>query len=283
MICPTFTSKTNIPSQPILYKPHPKWVAAVQRHEEILHHCNAKIEDRYKKIYPQSSAVPSWWHRSYPKPTQSQMEHNRKNFHSLPDRQYRIKVDELGKITLRNRCFFRKCKFKPAPTPIPSAIPGPIAPSNNTPLLHPYPSTSLSNDTGTVIETPKQTTYTSPRLRYSRIPRDLSRLLPHNRSSLKEEYSPNTTRATCRGGERGDVEITPLTSRINNKNKTYRFSRRNLQTKNKMGDSSVPNPLYLQQASVYRHKYTHSLGQQPITVQIMGLATWEKCNAPMSI
>ena len=38
-----------IPSQPILYKPHSKWVAMAQHHKEILHHCNVKIVERYNK------------------------------------------------------------------------------------------------------------------------------------------------------------------------------------------------------------------------------------------
>ena len=39
----------SIPAQPILYKPHPKWVVAAQRCKEILHHRNAKIIQSYNK------------------------------------------------------------------------------------------------------------------------------------------------------------------------------------------------------------------------------------------
>ena len=39
----------SIPSQPILYKSHPEWVAAAQRCEEILHYRNAKIVEKYNK------------------------------------------------------------------------------------------------------------------------------------------------------------------------------------------------------------------------------------------
>ena len=104
-----------------------------------------------------------------------------------PDRQYQIRVDGSGRITLKNHRFLRKCKLKPAPTPIPNAIPGPITPSSNAPPLHLYPPTSSGNDTHTAIEPHKPTTYTSPHLRTSRIPRALSRLLPHNRPGQKKK------------------------------------------------------------------------------------------------
>ena len=43
-----------------------------------------------------------------------------------PDCQYRIRVDGLGRIILRNHRFLRKCKIKIVLTPIPSATPVPI-------------------------------------------------------------------------------------------------------------------------------------------------------------
>ena len=121
-----------------------------------------------------------------------------------------------------NRRFLRKCKLKLASTPILSATPGPITPSGNAPLLHPYLPTSSSNDAHTAIEPHKQTTYTSPLPQLLRIPRALSRLLPHNRPGLKEGYSPHTTRPTCWAG--GDVEVTALMCRINKNNNTYQLS-----------------------------------------------------------
>ena len=39
----------SIPSQPTLYKPHPKWVAAAQHRDECLHHQNTKIVERYDR------------------------------------------------------------------------------------------------------------------------------------------------------------------------------------------------------------------------------------------
>ena len=95
-------------------------------------------------------------------------------------------MNQEGRITLKNHCFLRKCELKPAPTPIPSASPGPITPSSNVPFLHPSPPTPSGNGVHTAIELPKQTTYTSPRLRSLRIPQALARLLPHNKPGLKK-------------------------------------------------------------------------------------------------
>ena len=116
------------------------------------------------------------------------------------DCQYRIRVDGWGRITLRNCHFLRKCELKSASTQISSAIPGLITLTSNAPLLHSYLPTSSSNSTRTAIEPPKQTTYTSPYLQLLRIPQALSRLLAHNRLSLKEGYSPHTTRPSRLGG-----------------------------------------------------------------------------------
>ena len=194
--------RDSIPSQPFLYKPHPKWVAAAQRREEMLHHRNAKIVERYNKYTHNLLPLQAGDTVTIQSPTNHRWNTTGKIISILPDRQYRIRVNGSGRITLRNRRFLRKCEFKPAPTPIPSAALGPTTPSSNTPLLHRPP--SPYNSTRTAFEPQQQTTYTSPRLRSSRITRALSRLLPHNKPGLKERYTPHTTRPT-RGGGRGDM------------------------------------------------------------------------------
>ena len=74
------------------------------------------------------------------------------------------------------------------------------------------------------------------------------------------------------------VEVTILTCRINNKNNTYRFNIPSLCPSGRQKIKWAVTQywacnIHLKQASVYKHKYTHSLGQQPITVQRMDLAT----------
>ena len=116
----------------------------------------------------------------------------------LPERQYKIRVDGSRRITLRNRRFLKKCKLKPAPTPIPSATIGPTIPSTNATVTR--PPLPPCNSTYTATRPQQQTTHITPRLRSSRIPRALSRLLPHNKPGVKERQTSHTTRPTCGGG-----------------------------------------------------------------------------------
>ena len=173
-----------IPSQPKLYKPHAEWVAAAQRREEILYRRNAKIVERYNRYTHHLSPLQIGDIVIIQNPLNNRWKTTGKIVTVLPDRQYRIRVDGSGRVTLRNRRFLRKCEFKTTPTPIPSATPSAITSTTNAPLLYPDPPTSSGNNTHTAIETAIQTTL--PRPQSSKIPRALSRLLPHNRPGLKE-------------------------------------------------------------------------------------------------
>ena len=152
----------SIPSLPILYNPHPEWVAVAQCRKEILRHRNAKKVERYNK-YTHNLPLLQGGDKVG---IQSQLNHRwntmGKIITILPDCQYRIRVDGSGRITLEYNRFLRKCELKPAPTAKPSATLGPITPTTNAPLLHPYPSTSSGNGTCTAIEPHKWATYTSP-------------------------------------------------------------------------------------------------------------------------
>ena len=192
-----------------LYKPHPEWVAAAQYHDQLLHHQYSKIVERYSRHTHNLSSLQTGDTVAIQSPLKHQWNTTGKVNTALPNHQYRIRVDGLRRITLRNRCFLRKCKLKTAPKPIPSARNTATTPTINTPLLHPDPLTSSSNDTHTTIDTPKQTTYTLTHPRSSKIPTALSRLLPDNRPGHKERHSPHTTRPT-RGG---DEKATALTHR----------------------------------------------------------------------
>ena len=109
---------------------------------EILHHCNAKIVERYNKYTHNLPSLQVGDTIAIQSPLNQRWNTMVKIITPLPDCQYQIRVDRAGRITLRNRRFLRKCELKPALTSIPSATPGPITSSNNTRLLHLYPPTS---------------------------------------------------------------------------------------------------------------------------------------------
>ena len=119
----------------------------------------------------------------------------------LPERQYKIRVDGSGRITLRNRHFLRKYNITAAATPIPSATPVPIALITNTPHGYSNSQTPSIYNTPARIEPPKDTTYMSTSPRSSKIPRALSRLFPHNRPDLKELHDPHKPLPAHGGGE----------------------------------------------------------------------------------
>ena len=132
--CATLTPpliQDSIPAQPILYKPHPEWVVVAQCREEILHHPNAKIVERYNKYTNNLPLLQTGDTVTIQSLINHRWNITRKIITALPDWQYWIRVDGSGRITLRNRRFLRKCKLKPAPTPILSTTPGPITTSSN--------------------------------------------------------------------------------------------------------------------------------------------------------
>ena len=190
--------RDSIPSQPFLYKPHPEWIAAAQRREEILHKRNAKLVEKYNRHTQNLCPLQAGDTVTIQNPLNHQWNTTGKIISALPERQYKIRVDGSGRITLRNRRFLKKCKLKPTPTPIPSATLGPTIPSTNATVMH--PPLSPCNSTYTATRPQQQTTHISPRLRSSRIPRALSRLLPHNKPGIKERHTSHATRPT-RGGE----------------------------------------------------------------------------------
>ena len=190
--------RDSIPSQPFLYKPHPEWIAAAQRRELILQKRNAKLVERYNRHTHNLCPLQAGDTVTIQNPLNRRWNTTGKIISALPERQYKIRVDGSGRITLRNRRFLKKCNLKPTPTPIPSATLGPKIPSTNATVTH--PPLSPCDSTCTATRPQQQTTHTSPRLRASRIPRALSRLLPHNKPGIKERHTSQATRPTRGGG-----------------------------------------------------------------------------------
>ena len=190
--------RDSIPSQSFLYKPYPEWIAAAQRRELILQKRNAKLVERYNRHTHNLCPLQAGDNVTIQNPLNRRWNTTGKIISALPERQYKIRVDGSGRITLRNRRFLKKCNLKPTPTPIPSATPGPRIPSTNATVTH--PPLSPCDSTCTATRPQQQTTHISPRLRASRIPRALSRLLPHNKPGIKESHTSQTNRPTRGGG-----------------------------------------------------------------------------------
>ena len=112
-----------IPSHPHLYKPHPEWIAAGQKHEKTLSKHNADLIKRYNCIAHALSPFCKGNTVSIQNPNSHRWDIAGQIVGTLPNRQYRIRVAGSGRITLRNCRFLRKLKTPIIETPIPSALP----------------------------------------------------------------------------------------------------------------------------------------------------------------
>ena len=178
-----------VPAHPTLYMPHKEWVMAANFREESLAKRNAKLTTEYNRTAHELSTLEVGIQNQRTK----RWDITGLVVEVLPDRQYRIRVDGSGRITLRNRRFMKKI-LKAPPQIIPSAgnscpISTPIHP--NYPVLNPnaFPFTQTS--------TPEIPNQNSPQ----KLSRELARLTSFNKVGLKELPSGMTHR-----GGRGRYE-----------------------------------------------------------------------------
>ena len=217
--------KDSIPAQPSLYKPHPEWMKAAEQRDEMLAYRNQKLSERY------NISAHSLPHLSEGDRVAIQNQTNKlwsttgKIVECLPNRQYKIRVDGSGRVTLRNRRFLRKLKCE---STIPRLIPGAETSKENS-TIHSSPKrpieqskfvtssdhthhtpTTITPDSLTtpiptpLLSTPVSTTRISPNAAPSRVPRALLQLFPYNKPGLKD--TPPSGRSLTRGEGRGDVE-----------------------------------------------------------------------------
>ena len=119
-----FTTDSVIPSlhSQLLYKPHPEWIAAAQHRNQLLHHRNSEIVEKYNRHTHNLSPLQTSDTVAIQSPLTRQWNTRGKVITTLPNRHYWIRVDGSGRITLRNRRFQRKCKFMTASSATPAAI-----------------------------------------------------------------------------------------------------------------------------------------------------------------
>lgn len=176
--------RDSIPTHPSLYKPHKKWIEAALKREMTIAERNVKLSERYN-VSVHTLAELEVGDLVAVQDRQKRWIRTGRIVEKLDNRQYRVKMDGSGRITLRNRRFVRK--VHPSirnPTIIPSAtVPQQMipAPTNKTVTFN------VPEQAAAPIETPKAT------------PRALQRLQAFNKSP--REQLPTSR---LRGG-RGDI------------------------------------------------------------------------------
>ena len=112
----------------------------------------------------------------------------------LPDRQYTIRMDGSGRVTLRNRRFLRKNNLPAQHYPIPSAYMPTSHDTESDIQSDPLPTTS-NKDINTNITTG------------IKLPRALARLFTHNNPGTKDIAPPLSGLPAKRGGRGEGGEI----------------------------------------------------------------------------
>lgn len=167
-------------------------MAANQR-EKLLASRNSKIAENYNRTAHTLPGLSVSDYVAIQNQNTKRWERSGRVVEVMPNRQYRIKVDGSGRVTLRNRIFLRKI-----PSPHPQVIPAAAVPVTRTGST--IPSTVVSEqDIST--DPPHRPTNTSDRESDALInqSRALARLAPHNNPGVQE--LPRNTRR--RGGEGG--------------------------------------------------------------------------------
>ena len=131
-----------VPAQPQHYRLHKEWVIAADERELALSRRDHNIQESYNmtshNLAPLTigTAVPVQNQRgNYPK----RWERTGQIVDILPNRQYNIRMDGSGRITLRNRRFLKPTITQALPNPYPSAETKPNAINHKQPVTHPTP------------------------------------------------------------------------------------------------------------------------------------------------
>ena len=178
--------RDTIPTSPSHYRLHKDWVLSGIEREKAFFKRDQAIEERYNKhakplkpLKVQQKVLIQFkgkWNRSG------------RIVETLPNRQYRIRMDGSGRITLRNRRFLKAAIVPEQPTCSDSMIlPGTIIP-NDVPL----PVTLDTPETAPVpiSEQERETTGEAP----PRLPKALRDLKDYNSRGLKEGQDDNLDR-----------------------------------------------------------------------------------------
>ena len=200
-----------VPAQPCLYRPHPEWLKASLRRETLLAKRNAKLIEDYDRTAHTLPPLNVGTYVALQDPHNRRWNRTGRIVEALADRQYRVRVDGSGRITLRNRRFLKLIQSKVSGTFIPSAMPPPpvpVPPTTHNPHvpLAPSPSTSHSRPLPPVLppSVAHGPSMPAPPRAVPSVPRALSRLAPHNQPGRQELLPAQRPGHGGRGG--GDIE-----------------------------------------------------------------------------
>ena len=185
-----------IPSQPTLYKPHADWIAAAKNCEIILSRWNARLIEQYNKTTHTLCPLQKGQIVTIQRPTTRRWDTTGQVIKTLPNHQYRVRVDGSGRITLRNCRFLRKLETPTTPPPIPNAVPETSTPNPNPTFLKPNIPVLQTMGTGITSNTAQPSSMTQ-----TKTPWALSRLLPRNQPGLKELIPPQRPLPSHDGGK----------------------------------------------------------------------------------
>ena len=167
-----------VPAHPSLYKPHKDWVIAAYQREALLAKRNEKLIQTYNQGTRPLTPLQARERVALQDQRSKRWTRTGSIVEVLPHRQYRVKMDGSGRVTLRNRRFLKETKLPargsiiPSPAVLPPVIPAstPDTPAPPTPT----PPTPDAAMTPVPLNPP------------SRSNRILSRLTDHNRPGAQE-------------------------------------------------------------------------------------------------
>ena len=193
--------KDSIPLKRTLYKPHAEWVEAAEQREQLLSARNLKLAENYDRHAHTLSALIVGDRVTIQNPNNRRWDTTGIVAETLPDRQYRIRVDGSGRVTLRNRRFLRVIKPQKLNTPIPSAYTSDQTISNSDKDVDNHSVDVPQNNNNSDISTPFNTAVCN------KVPRALTRLFTYNSSGTKELTQPSRSIPTRRGrrGDEGEI------------------------------------------------------------------------------
>ena len=119
-----------LPAHPSLYKPHKDWVTAGFQREALFSKRNAQLELDYNQGTKQLAPLRARERVALQDHVSKRWTRTGSVVEVLPNRQYKVKMDGSGRVTLRNRRFLKKTiQATPGTSIIPSATAPPEAPA----------------------------------------------------------------------------------------------------------------------------------------------------------